>query len=89
MAKHVSSQHQQFQVYQLRTLHCIGSFFVAMSLNLIRSPESIHSKNQHTFLTESKSPGRTNNGTVMEKRSTNVSKYHKGKRTSHGNRKKK
>ncbi|XP_071555966.1 uncharacterized protein [Temnothorax nylanderi] len=37
----------------------------------------------------SKSPGETNNGAVMQKRSTNVSKCHKGKRTSHGNRKKK
>ncbi|XP_024877770.1 uncharacterized protein LOC112458394 isoform X1 [Temnothorax curvispinosus] len=40
-------------------------------------------------ISESKSPGETNNGAVMQKRSTNVSKCHKGKRTSHGNRKKK
>ncbi|XP_011687603.1 PREDICTED: acidic repeat-containing protein isoform X2 [Wasmannia auropunctata] len=32
---------------------------------------------------------RANNGAVVEKRSTNVSKCHKGKRTSHGSRKKK
>ncbi|XP_077269954.1 uncharacterized protein LOC143901459 isoform X2 [Temnothorax americanus] len=38
---------------------------------------------------QSKSPGETINGAVMQKRSTNVSKCHKGKRTSHGNRKKK
>lgn len=40
-------------------------------------------------ISESKSSGQINNGAVMEKRSTNVSKYHKGKRMSHGNRKKK
>ncbi|KAL6255398.1 hypothetical protein P5V15_013733 [Pogonomyrmex californicus] len=38
---------------------------------------------------QSKSSGGTNNGAVMQKRNTNVSKYHKGKRASHGNRKKK
>lgn len=37
----------------------------------------------------SKTSGETNNGAIVEKRSTNVSKCHKGKRTSHGNRKKK
>ncbi|XP_012537520.1 uncharacterized protein LOC105837355 isoform X2 [Monomorium pharaonis] len=38
---------------------------------------------------ESKSSRQINNGAVMEKRSINVSKSHKGKRTNHGNRKKK
>ncbi|XP_072764956.1 uncharacterized protein [Anoplolepis gracilipes] len=37
----------------------------------------------------SKTSGAANNGAVVEKRSTNVSKCHKGKRTSHGNRRKK
>lgn len=36
-----------------------------------------------------KTSGGTNNGAVVEKRNTNVSKCHKGKRTSHGNRRKK
>ncbi|XP_011687605.1 PREDICTED: uncharacterized protein LOC105449867 isoform X4 [Wasmannia auropunctata] len=41
-------------------------------------------------IAESKSSARrANNGAVVEKRSTNVSKCHKGKRTSHGSRKKK
>ncbi|KAL6428872.1 hypothetical protein ACFW04_008009 [Cataglyphis niger] len=37
----------------------------------------------------SKTSGRANNGAVVEKRSANVSKCHKGKRSSHGNRRKK
>ncbi|XP_050455986.1 uncharacterized protein LOC126853900 isoform X4 [Cataglyphis hispanica] len=37
----------------------------------------------------SKTSGRANNGAVVEKRGANVSKCHKGKRTSHGNRRKK
>ncbi|XP_011341544.2 suppressor protein SRP40 isoform X1 [Ooceraea biroi] len=41
------------------------------------------------MISESKSLEGTNNGAVVEKRSTNVSKIHRGKRTSHGNRKKK
>ncbi|GAB1859547.1 hypothetical protein CAJAP_00626 [Camponotus japonicus] len=36
-----------------------------------------------------KTSGETNNGAVVGKRSTNVNKCHKGKRTSHGNRRKK
>ncbi|KAL0101119.1 hypothetical protein PUN28_018756 [Cardiocondyla obscurior] len=38
---------------------------------------------------ESKSSGEINNGAVVQKRGANAGKCHKGKRTSHGNRKKK
>lgn len=67
----------------MRRLVVIKFIMNLLILNLLVS------KIQHIFFTESKPSGQTNNGTVVEKRNANVSKCHKGKRTSHGNRKKK
>ncbi|XP_011256743.2 transcription initiation factor TFIID subunit 11 isoform X1 [Camponotus floridanus] len=51
--------------------------------------DEIHFISTSMISETSKTSGETNNGAIVEKRSTNVSKCHKGKRTSHGNRKKK
>ncbi|XP_072764955.1 uncharacterized protein [Anoplolepis gracilipes] len=59
--------------------------------SIFYSPISSDSDTPKTAIAEktSKTSGAANNGAVVEKRSTNVSKCHKGKRTSHGNRRKK